>query len=68
VSHLLQGGTEVKLEGTYVEVGHGGAPVKDAQRIEAKQGDKLPEFKTYQVKIEYKGEHMRDRQHKWMLV
>ncbi|GIN37076.1 MULTISPECIES: YjzC family protein [Heyndrickxia] len=65
----LKSGETATQTGTYVEVGHGGGKVKNAKRVEVKQGDKLPELETYTVTIEHKGEKKtRNRQHRWHLV
>ncbi|MEK3889194.1 YjzC family protein [Bacillus sp. FSL K6-3431] len=69
MSQFVKSGEAAPAAGTYVEVGHGGGKVKEAQRVEVQQGDKLPELKAYTVTITHKGEEKKkDRQHVWQLV
>lgn len=69
MSQFFKSGEAAPAAGTYVEVGHGGGKVKDAQRVELQQGDKLPEAKTYTVTLTHKGEETKkERQHMWQLV
>ncbi|GIN58739.1 YjzC family protein [Lederbergia ruris] len=68
MNQFYKPGDTAPVAGTYVEVGHGGGKVKNPERVELQQGDKLPDLKAYTVTIEHKGEEKtRDRQHVWML-
>ncbi|WP_042461596.1 YjzC family protein [Neobacillus dielmonensis] len=64
----LKPGEIARQSGVYVEVGHGGGKVKNARRVEVKQGESLPELKPYTITIEHKGiKKTRTRQHSWRL-